>query len=96
MAQIEVATDEGDIRRNLAGLGLPYAPVSFAPARDPDEPSSPEPRPRAGRGPPPLDLRPDDVAVPPPVDESGDPPWSDDCPPPPDDDTSQVPPDDEI
>ena len=37
MALIETVTSEHDIRRNLAELGLPYEPDSFAPPHDPDE-----------------------------------------------------------
>ena len=106
MALIEVVIDEPDIRRTRlrtsfggqahARLGLAYAPVSFAPPRDPDEPSCPAARRRAGRGPPPADPDPTCGADPPFLDECGDPPWADDGPLSPDDDASQLPPNAEL
>jgi len=86
MALIDVVTDQADVRRTLHALGLPYDPVSLAPARDPDEPSI--------CGPPAPDPAGD--SDPPQSDRSADPPWQDDGPPLPHNDASQVPPDAEI
>jgi hypothetical protein len=86
MALLEVVTDQADVRRTLALLGLPNDPVVIAPARDPDEPTS--------RGPPAPDPAGD--SDPPQSDGSADPPWQDDGPPLTHDDASQVPPDAEI
>ena len=88
MALIEVVTDEPEIRRTLAALGLPYEPVSFAPPRDPLDPPA--------RGPPPPGPDPLGAAAPSLLDESGDLPCLDDCQLLRDDDASQVPPDREI
>jgi hypothetical protein len=94
MALIELVTDEAQIRRTLAALGLPYHQVSFAPPRDPDEPSSPDAHRRPGRGPPSPD--PPDGADRCALDESGDPPWQDDCQLPLDDDAAEAPSDAEL
>jgi hypothetical protein len=80
MAVIEPVTEPDDIRRSLAALGLSADPVSFAPARDPDEPCS--------RGPPSPDPSAVDGADPPHPDDVGDPPWQDDIPAIPDDDVA--------
>ena len=92
MALIEVVTDQAEVRRTLDALGPAHQPVVIAPARDPDEPSSPDPRRRAGRGPPSPD--PPDGAGGCSVDESGDPPWQDDGQLPLDDDAPRLPPGD--
>jgi hypothetical protein len=94
MALVETVTDEHDVRRRLADLGLPFGPAAFAPARDPDDASTCDPPRRTGRDPPTPDADPD--AGPSPLDDSGDPTWSDDRPLSPDDDTSQLPPDAEV
>ena len=55
MALIDVVTDQADVRRTLHALGLPYDPVSLAPARDPDDPSNrgpPAPDPAGDSDPP--------------------------------------------
>jgi hypothetical protein len=94
MALVETVTDEHDVRRRLAALGVPFEPVTFRSAHDPDDAPPVEPGARtrrAGRGPPPPEV--DQAAGPSPLDDPGDPPWSDDCRLPLDDDTSQLPPD---
>jgi hypothetical protein len=94
MAVIDPATSQDNIRRNLDRLGLPYDPVCFAPARDPDESSTGDTRRRTGRGPPAT--APSEATDPAPADGFADPPWLEDCQLPPDDEASQVPPDAEI
>jgi hypothetical protein len=94
MALVETVTDEHDVHRRLAALGLPFEPATFRSAHDPDDAPTCDPPRRTGRDPPTFDADPD--AGPSPPDDSGVPAWSDDCPPSPDDDTSQLPPDAEV
>jgi hypothetical protein len=103
MALVETVTDEHDVHRRLAALGLPFGPALGAEASAKATRLPPRPRRRADLRPAPPDrtrpagrrrLNPD--AGPSSLDDSGDPASSDDAPPSPDDDTSQLQPDAEV
>jgi hypothetical protein len=83
MAVIEPVTEPDAIRRSLAALGLPAEPVSFAPARDPNDVCT--------RGPP-AEPSPGECGDLPFPDDFGDPPWQDDTASLPDDDAPHAPP----